>query len=150
MKYKFHWGWAIAMFYSLFVLAMIYLVLYSRNVDHSLERDNYYDYDIGYEKLIGEKKRNANDLSTPVEIKYSGSEKFLSINFPDDLKDISGEIWFYRPNNEKLDLRVPVKVDSMNDQRYDVSEFVKGKWTVNIDWKSEGKEYLNNQEFYIN
>ncbi|MEZ4906363.1 MAG: FixH family protein [Saprospiraceae bacterium] len=150
MKFKFHWGWAIAIFYSLFVLAMIYLVLYSKTVDHSLERDNYYDYDIGYEKLIGEKKRNANDLKTPVIINYNGGEKAVEFNFPEYLNGISGEIWFYRVNNEKLDVKVPINVDSLNHQKFDVSDFVRGKWTVSVDWVSEGKDYLNSYEFYMN
>ncbi|HHH52947.1 MAG TPA: hypothetical protein ENK91_04760, partial [Bacteroidetes bacterium] len=79
MKFRFHWGWAIAVFYTSFVAVMVYFVIYSKSVDHSLVRDNYYDYDVGYEKLIGQKKRNSASLKNPVKIAYNSQEKNVVI-----------------------------------------------------------------------
>lgn len=150
MKYRFHWGWAIGIFYTLFILLMIYFVLYSKTVDHSLERDNYYDYDIGYEKLIGEKMRNSNSLVTKLRIEYNAANTEVLVHFPKDMSGISGEIWFYRNNNRKLDTKIPVKTGPDQTQRIDVSNFPKGRWRVSVDWKSGGKNYLNVNEFYFN
>lgn len=150
MKFRFHWGWAIGVFYSAFVGAMIFMVFYSKTVDHSLERDNYYDYDIGYEKLIGEKMRNANALTTKLKIVYNETGKRIDILFPSEFQDLTGEIWFYRNNNKKLDTKLPVKVDTANIQSIDISNFPKGKWKVSVDWKSADKSYLNVNEFYFN
>ncbi len=150
MKFRFHWGWAIAVFYTSFVAIMVYFVFYSKTVDHSLVRDNYYDYDVGYEKLIGKKKRNSASLSTPVKIDYDSKNKTLIVDFPDSLKNITGEIWFYRVNNEKLDKKYSIKTDSLNKQVFDINNFIKGKWKITVDWKSEDIEYLDEKELYFN
>ena len=149
MKFRFHWGWAIAVFYTSFVAIMVYFVVYSKSVDHSLVRDNYYDYDIGYEKLIGQKKRNSNSLSVPVKIEYNQNDKSVIIDFPDSLKNISGEVWFYRVNNERFDKKLEIKTDSLNMQVFDVKDFVKGKWKVSVDWQSEDKKYLDEKDMYF-
>ena len=150
MKFKFHWGWAIAVFYTSFVIAMIYLVIYSQGVDHSLVRDNYYDYDVGYEKLIGEKKRNSHSLKNPVAINYDSVNKRIEIKFPEELRNLTGEIWFYRVNNEKLDFRLKVKTGNNNMQYVDVSNLAKGKWQINIDWTDGNKKYLDEKVVYLN
>jgi len=149
MKFRFHWGWAIAVFYTLFVITMVYFVIYSKGVDHSLVMDNYYDYDIGYEKLIGQKKRNSNSLSIPVKIDYDQNNNIVIINFPDSLKNISGEVWFYRVNNEKFDKKINVTTDSFNKQVVDVKGFLKGKWKVSVDWQSGNKKYLDEKDLYF-
>jgi len=149
MKFKFHWGWAIAVFYSSFVAVMVYFVIYSKGVDHSLVRDNYYDYDIGYEKLIGEKRRNSNSLKTPVDFKVNKETKEIIISFPEDIKDITGEVWLYRVNNEKLDTKSNIQVNSQNQHIIDIRNFAKGKWEINVDWKSNGKVYLDSEDIYL-
>ncbi len=149
MKFKFHWGWAIGVFYTSFVAAMVYFVIYSKGVDHSLVRDNYYDYDIGYEKLIGEKRRNSNALKTPVAIEYDKVNENLAIIFPPDIKNVTGQIWLYRVNNEKLDKKINIKTDSAGKQIINFDNFAGGKWKVNIDWAAGGKQYLDHKDIYV-
>ncbi|HHH54792.1 MAG TPA: hypothetical protein ENK91_14105 [Bacteroidetes bacterium] len=149
MKFRFHWGWAIAVFYTSFVAVMVYFVIYSKSVDHSLVRDNYYDYDVGYEKLIGQKKRNSASLKNPVKIMYNSQDKNVMIEFPKSMEKVDGEVWFYRVNNEKLDKKIPIKLDSSKSQVFDIKDFVKGKWKMSVDWVGDEKPYLDEQEFYF-
>lgn len=149
MKFRFHWGWAIGVFYSLFVIAMVYFVFYSQKVDHSLEVENYYDYDIGYEKLIGEKQRNSASLKVPVKIEYNENEKNVSIAFPQEFENVSGKIKFYRPNNKLLDKELAIKIDSLNIQRIDIQDFVSGVWKISAEWENNGKQYLDVNKFYF-
>lgn len=150
MKFKFHWGWAIAVFYTSFVVAMVYFVIYSKGVDHSLVRDNYYDYDIGYEELIGDKKRNSSSLKEPVIIKYLKEEKQVKVFFPKNIIKVNGEIWFYRVNNEKLDSKFEIKLDTTYSQIIDIKEFAGGRWKVNVEWVGDGKNFLDSQDIYLN
>ena len=129
---------------------MVYFVIYSRGVDRSLVRDNYYDYDIGYEKLIGEKKRNSNALEFPLEIEYDNAKSIIRIKFPDEIKKVSGEIWLYRVNNEKLDLKLNIETDTSNIHVVDIKKFAGGKWKVNVDWVGDGKAFLDSKDIYIN
>ena len=150
MKFKFHWGWAIALFYISFVVVMVSFVIYSKSVDHSLVKDNYYDYDIGYEELIGQKKRNSSKLNPPVKIAFRDDSKVLEIDFPQNIKKIAGEIWLYRVNNEKLDKKIKVKVNDNNQQIIPISEIARGKWKVSVDWVGDDTKYLDEQELYLN
>jgi hypothetical protein len=149
MKYRFHWGWGIAVFYTMFAIALIFFVLYSRTLDRSLVVDNYYDYDIGFEKLIGEKRRNSNSLEVPLIIEYSESEKHVQVVFPPDMPAISGDILFYRVNNKNLDMTIPVNTDNSNVHMIDVSKMAGGLWKISVDWQSEGKNYLDYKDFYF-
>jgi len=150
MKFKFHWGWAIGVFYTSFVAAMVYFVIYSKGVDHSLVKDNYYDYDIGYEKLIGEKKRNSSKLNPPVQIKYNKDASVFEIDFPSNIDKISGEIWLYRANNEKLDKKIKINVDNNKKQFINAKNIALGKWKISVDWVGDSVNYLDEQDFYLN
>lgn len=149
MKYRFHWGWGIAIFYTLFAIALVFFVLYSRTLDRSLVVDNYYDYDIGFEKLIGEKRRNSNSLEVPLKIEYSKPEEFIQVIFPPDMNAITGEILFYRVNNKNLDLNIPIKTDTSNTHIIDVRKMAGGLWKVSVDWRSGEKNYLDYEDFYF-
>jgi hypothetical protein len=43
---KFNWGTGIAIFYIIFVVSLVFQVFKSRQYDHSLVVDNYYEEDI--------------------------------------------------------------------------------------------------------
>ena len=150
MKFKFHWGWAIAIFYTSFVVAMVYFVIYSKSVDHALVRDNYYDYDIGYEELIGEKQRNSRALKFPVGIDYIKEKDLIKVSFPKDINTVTGEIWLYRVNNERLDKKIEIDLDSTNTQIVNIRDFAGGKWKVNVEWVGDGKTFLDSKEIYMN
>jgi hypothetical protein len=47
---KLNWGTGIAIFYGLFMVIMITFVVMSRNVDHSLVMEDYYEADINYQE----------------------------------------------------------------------------------------------------
>ena len=149
MKFRFHWGWAIAVFYTSFVAIMVYFVIYSKTVDHSLVRDNYYDYDIGYEELIGEKRRNSSTLNEPVIVRYLKADKQVKVFFPKEINKIKGEIWFYRVNNEKLDSKFEIAFDTTYVQVIDVKDFAAGKWKVNVEWVGDGRNFLDSQDIYL-
>lgn len=149
MKFKFNWGWGIAIFYSLFVIVMLLFVYFSLHVDHSLERNDYYVYDIGFEKLIGQKMRNSSALKEKVKLVYDQDNAVVVADFPDSMANISGQIWFYRPDNENLDKKIEIKTGQKNIQLFNAKALKNGQWNVNIDWKSGGKEYLDKFSIYI-
>lgn len=144
MKFKFHWGWAIAIFYSSFVILYIIFVIKSQSVDHSLVFDDYYAEDIAYQKHYN-RVANAKALEKDLEIKKSANGSTVEFLFPDVFKKVAGVVWFYKPNNEKLDFKKDVAVDNRNVFVVDTKILGGGMWKVKVDWEGDGEQFYREE-----
>jgi len=142
---KINWGQGIFIFYTVFAISMITMVIKSTGYDHSLVEENYYAKDLEYQSTY-EKMKNSLSLPEPVDISYDYEKDFISINFPNGLEP-KGTVHLYRPNNKKLDLNFPVKVNSDGIMLISTKDIVTGVWKVKLDWTASGKEYLEIEEF---
>ena len=146
-KFRFHWGHGIAVFYSLFVIAILTIVVKSFSVDRSLVVDDYYYQDITYQKHK-EKLNNAKALTKDLEIIYHKTDQTLKLIFPDQFKELSGKILFYKPDNKKLDLEIEVEVNESNLQTIPINNMVGGVWTVKADWVGDSRPFYKEYSFY--
>ena len=146
-KFRFHWGWAIGVFYSLFVIALLVIVIKSFTVDHSLVVDNYYDYDIGYQEHA-DKLANTKALPEDVRFDHDRAGKKLSVVFPNGFQNYSGTILFYKPDNKKLDFEIPISVDSTHTQIIDLDVITDGYWKIKIDWKGDTLPLYNEHSIF--
>jgi hypothetical protein len=146
-KFRFHWGHGIAIFYSLFVIAILIIVIKSFSVDRSLVVDDYYYQDITYQKHK-EKLSNAKSLMKDLEITYSKDDQTLKLVFPDQFNKLSGKILFYKPDNKKLDLEIEVEVDESNTQTISLDKMVGGVWTVKADWVGDSRSFYKEYNLY--
>ncbi len=144
MKFKIHWGWAIAIFYSSFVILYLIFVIKSKDVDHSLVFDDYYAEDIAYQKHY-DRVANAKALKQDLVIKKNASNSSVEFHFPDVFKHIAGVVWFYKPNNEKLDFKKKVDVNSQNVFVVSADILGSGMWKVKVDWEGDGKTFYQEQ-----
>ena len=147
-KFRFHWGWGIAIFYSLFVIVLLIIVIRSFSVDNSLVVDDYYSYDITYQEHA-DKLKNSRELEKDVEFDFDQKELVLNIIFPEGFKEYDGTILFYKPDNKKLDFELNVKPDSNAEQVIDVGDLVRGYWRIKIDWQGDSKEFYREDGIYI-
>ena len=146
-KFRFHWGWAIAVFYSLFVIAILTVVVRSFTVDNSLVVDDYYSYDIAYQEHA-DKKANTRALEKDLEFEHDRDKKIFKIDYPSSFKNYSGTILFYKPDNKKLDFEVPVKPDSSMVQEIDLSSIVSGYWRIKINWEGDGTGFYKEHSIF--
>lgn len=145
---KIHWGWGIAIFYILFVLAFLVILFFSFGQDNSLVEKDYYQKDITYQEHI-DKRNNYDNLGVKVSHSYDPSNATLTLTFPEFMRKVQGECFFYRPSSARQDYRVPLKLDESNSQVIPVNRLIPGQWTLKLEWEAGGKPYYLEEQLLI-
>lgn len=143
-----NWGWRIAIFLTLFIGFIMYMVIYSFGVTSDLVADDYYNQEIQYQLNIDAQK---NALPFTKEVSISSNSEKISVTFPESFDMIieKGDISFYRPDNAKLDKSIALRLDSNNSQKINKKEIASGFYKVTIQFINKGKTYLINKEIWI-
>ena len=141
---KLNWGWAIAIFYSSFVIVMIGMVVYSSQNKIQLVQEEYYNKDLDYE-AFRQKRQNANQLDQQLQISYIASLEQLELTFPEKMEINEGTLTLFRPSNLYQDQKFRVQTDENNQMTLPMNKLSKGKWKVQLDFKAEGKAYYKEE-----
>ena len=148
---KFNWGTGITIgiiLFMAFILQYVIRVQVDSSYDNELVTEDYYQA----ESLIDskyEKKQNANNLSVKLLIKNVADGVVIEFPSDFDFTKITGEIFLYRPSNEKLDQTLPLKLTS-NSLLIPKAVLVNGRWDVSVDWTYDGISYLSSESFNLN
>lgn len=142
MKLKFNWGTGIALTYILFVAITLTMVFVFMNQEVVLETNDYYAKGLDYQNQI-DKIERTNKLPQQLEIISSNDE--IVFLFPKifESKNIVGEIYFYRPSNNKNDFIQKINLDSSFTQKITKSKLAKGLWKIKVDWHVNNNTYYN-------
>ena len=132
-KMKWNWGTKIALVYIGFCAFIIFLVVKTFREDVALVSDDYYLQEIIYQDRIDE-ITNAASLDYQVEIRQ-GSE-YIEAVFPDS-GTITGQIHFYRPDNERLDR----KFDFEGTALVSKGELAAGRYRMKISWTDSERNF---------
>lgn len=144
-----NWGKGIAIFYSCFVVVMIFMVVKSSQNNVHLVQENYYEKDLNYE-AFRQKRQNASNLQKPVVIKYNPSVKNIEFTFPETMVEASGKIALFRPSNKHLDQSYDILLDEDARMHIGIKDNIqKGLWYVKIDWKHQGKKYYSEESIIL-
>ena len=130
-----------------FVVISITMTVIFMTQDVSLVSDNYYEKSLSYQDEI-DKQSRTNSLNEQVKINFNG--EIITISVPSDYisKDISGEIFFYRPSNPKLDFALPLQLVE-GSQDIPVERLEKGFWRIKLNWMMDGNGYYNERAITI-
>lgn len=136
---KINWGTGIVIALVLFAAMLTYYMIRGAQNPSDLVTEDYYEQEIKYQDRIDYIK-NAQELGALQVEKEAGQ---LRITFPVGFNnsDASGKIHFYRPNNAAIDFEVPLKLDANNEQIFDVSKVVQGRWVLKTQLQASGKNY---------
>lgn len=143
---KWNWGYGIALFYTIFVLALGYQLYRSFQYDRSLVVDDYYAKDLAYQEQYD---RLNNAQTHNADLKLSRQNGMLTIQFPQGHEAPQGGIQFYRPDNKDLDQHYPIKVDSAGQFHKDIQDLIPGKWRIKVSWQWQGVDYFVEKETVI-
>lgn len=141
---KINWGTGIALFYITFVVALVYQVYKSTQYDHSLVSDEYYAEDLQYQKHYA-KLVNSQQLEEDLQIIQEKAQESVKLQFPTELQDISGEIYFFCPSSSSSDFKLSIQTDSQNQQLVSTKELRRGLWRVKVDWGAAGKSFYKEE-----
>jgi len=146
---KLNWGTGIAIFYSLFLVAMISVVVKSCHHKSDLVKEDYYQLDLEYEDHR-QKRMNADLLTENVSIEYQKINNVLVLSFPQSMKNISGDVHLFRPSNKNLDSSY--SIDELDHNRFIVNlekNIKQGLWEVRLDWSGDGIPYYLNSKIIL-
>jgi nitrogen fixation protein FixH len=145
---RFNWGTGIVIALIIMISGMIYLVSIAIRQDYDLVDKDYYQKSEKYQDHI-EKVKNTEALA--VKITFKQSEDSLHLNFPNvsEPKDYTGSVHFYSPVEEKRDLIIPIKLNSVYSQLIDLSTLEKGRYSVKIDWSANKTDYYQEEEITV-
>lgn len=145
---KFNWGHGITIAIIVCVLGLMTPVYLSMQQDIELVTEEYYAKELLFEKDI-QKIKNFNKLKEDISIRMGDS---VYVQFPayfNRSTSPAGQITFYRPSDEILDVTADLNLNDSLYMAFPVSKFRKGKYEVIIDWKHEETPYLLKQAFII-
>ena len=111
----------------------------------------YYSQELKYSEQMN-KEKNAMAMDEAVDITFNGSLQKVIVKYPLIIQgpEISGEILFFKPDNNAFDFTVPVKIDVTGMQEINASKLPRGAWRVKINWRAKGISYYNEEKIFIN
>ncbi|MEM1322532.1 MAG: FixH family protein [Bacteroidota bacterium] len=145
---KINWGISIAIFYTSFMVVLLYFVFKTRDYDHSLVMDNYYEQDLKYQQHY-DKMENNLSLKEELQIRYDGRQGEIILHFPEAMKDVEGQVLFFRPSTSKLDFTKAINLDEQYTMRVSTREVQTGRWTIKVDWTAGGNTYFKTSEIVL-
>ncbi len=145
---KFHWGTGIALFYSLFVIAMVSMVVRSAQIDIELVQDNYYKHDLNYESFR-KKRQNGQQNKVVLQLKQLSEQQQLHLSFPEANNAINGLVKLYRPSDYRKDLTYPIQVNEVGEMLIPTQGITPGHWRVQVDWEAAGQTYFQETELSL-
>jgi hypothetical protein len=145
---KISWGTGIVIGIIVFIVISISMTVIFMTQDVDLVSDNYYEKSLSYQDEI-DKLSRTKSLDEQVKINFNG--EIIIISVPSDYlnKEISGDIFFYRPSNPKLDFVLPLQVVE-GSQIIPVERLEKGFWRIKLNWMMDGNGYYNERAITIN
>lgn len=148
MKIHWHWGTKLLIAMILFMALLIGFVIMSMKQTYNLVEKDYYPKALEYQDKI-DKENNTKALAEKVLIE--DAEDQVIFTFPGIFSpgELSGEIMFYRPSDKRMDVLIPIQLDSTSQQRYNTSGLLKGKYLIKIDYEVEGKGYYQEESILI-
>ncbi len=145
---KINWGTGIAIFYSIFVIALVYQVIKSTYYDNSLVSEQYYADDINYQKHF-DKLVNMQSLKEDLKITKQKNGDYVVLNFPDELAQVKGNIHFFCPSDSEQDFKLSINTSGSDEQVIPVEGLKKGLWKVKVDFEAGGKTFYKEEAIII-
>ncbi|HMQ48675.1 MAG TPA: FixH family protein [Saprospiraceae bacterium] len=138
---KFNWGTGIALFFTVFVVSLVYQVYKSTQYDNSLVSDEYYADDLKYQEHYN-KLLNTQSLRENLAFNYEAPAQAISLVFPSDAIPENGEILFFCPSDSKSDFSTSIQVNESHEQVISTQGMKSGLWKIKVDWQANGKSYF--------
>lgn len=142
-----NWGYRIAIAFVLFASFIGYIVYKASTTKIDLVDSNYYEQELKYQNVMNEKQNTA-ELNWKPVIKQSNSS--IIISFPADSSNMveKCKCVFFRPSDSRLDRTIDVSLTN-GEYQLAANQFVKGCYTIKLRWQMNGKNYMDEQNIFV-
>ena len=143
---KFNWGKGIMLLYFCFVAGIVFMVYKSSMQKVDLVTNDYYKQELAFENQI----QSSKNATAENNFQFSANDANLILSFTkNQLTDLKGSIHFYKPDNENLDMTIPIQTNSSGEMIISKKYLKPGLWKMEINWQSNGKSFYSMQPFNI-
>ena len=144
---KFNWGTGILIFIIVFFIVIFSFIFFATNLNINLVEEDYYPKGVNYDAQW-EKAYNTSILEEQISFSQAGDT--LIIAFPAIVqgKHTGGNILFYRPSDNHLDVRYALKLDEEGRQYFYTGNLIHGKYIIKIDWILDSVPYYQEEVFF--
>jgi len=127
--------------FMIFIVALV-LIMFTSKKDALVDND-YYEKGINYNKVYNRKEQMKQDHAQP---EVSVGTDMIILRFKDQAEGIAK---LMRTSDKELDKTIPFKTN-LNRQVIVPSGMLKsGSWRLILEWVSNGKSYLYEQEIIL-
>lgn len=149
MKIKFNWGTGILITIIVMISWLGFLISKAFDYKINMDSDDYYERGLVHSVQMERIQRSLpfkNDFS----VEQNG--EFVTIKYPHffESKNISGELWFYRPSDYELDKKIAALNQNKNSQDIHNQHFTKGRYLVRATLQVDSLSYFFEREIIIN
>lgn len=144
-----NWGLRIILLYTAFVGGMLFLVYKCTQQSVDLVSTDYYAQELMFQDKI-DRLNNSEKLDVKLAVVYSSEHSIIQIIFPESStsKNTTGEIVLFRPDNSKLDFKIPIDITD-GIQNIPTEKLSKGLWRVKSSWSTNDTPYYQEEKIII-
>lgn len=144
---KLNWGWGIGIFYSSFVVAMLYMVMFSTQNKVHLVQEKYYNKDLDYESFR-QKRANGISLKDQFKVYFKNDRSSLIVEIADSIQIQEGEVHLFRPSSKFEDQRFKLRKAEGNNIQIPLEKIKNGLWKVKVEFTNKmGTAYYKEISF---
>lgn len=135
---KFNWGSGIFIFFSFFVVSMVYAVISTTKHAPQMVQKDYYALDMNYQERL-ERKQNVAGLSAIPQVSFDAGSQKIRVHFPEIA--LSGTAKCFRPATTRDDFSTKIENTTLLD--IPAEGLATGRWHVELEWENEaGKKFF--------
>ena len=140
MTGRFNWGTGIALAYAAFAAATLGFVVFALEQPVELVSGDYYQRALRHDARMAA-EQNAVAVRETFRVAADGNGRTLTLSW---LKDApragAGSIVFYRPSDARFDRVVAIQPDGNGRQEISLETLARGRWVVQVQWQSGGRD----------
>jgi nitrogen fixation protein FixH len=135
------WPLAITGFFVTIVVLLAGYVVFAFHQRQDLVASNYYDNEIRYQQQL-DRLNHTQPLGDTAKVDYDAAQNSIVITLPPAPPAAQGQVTLYRPDDARLDCRLPLAVNAAGVQRLDAKGLRAGQWKVRVTWSAGGQEFF--------
>lgn len=122
-----------------------FLVYGTMQSEVNLVSKEYYAEELVYGQRM-EQVKQAQQLEKPITVISAVAAEQLVLQFPAELAGATGTVHLFRPSDFKLDVVLPLRLNSDGLQHINTASLKKGLWRVQVTGTADDKAYYHAQD----
>lgn len=139
------WPYAIILVFVCFAVFIGQFVYRSIQNPTNLVDKNYYQNELDYQDVIDAKSKG---LGVKNRMNVRLENKVLIIDFVEDWKDVSGQVYLYNPIGNEKDIKQAFSIKE-SQLKMKLRGLVNGVWVLKLGFNHEGEDYYLEEKLNV-